>query len=656
MNVLHYARRMQELGITGSLKRIYERLWQQGHTWYWRRKALAKKAHVSWEALARKHQLSSDFSHFFNQLGNQHYIEKIIASDLFNQRMPSSLKGPERANIVAELLTKTINLFGQTYTFKEHYTIPWHQDVLYTMVQNGQTRGTPFTSPHQSTPTWHTNQAQYYKECTVEYPTTPALTTYAADIKGPWELSRLQHLIPLGLSYDEKKDERYAFFFKEHMESWFDNNPVMLSSTWACPMDVGLRAISMVWCFHLFKHSPSLPLSFWKRFVTTLYDHALFLPRNWELSDKPSNHYLSDLVGYLYLATFFEGIPHFAQEKEWCFERIKEQQKHQIMNDGTSYEGSTSYHKLVTELFMQAGLLWQQSGNDLPLFYQERLAQSFSFLDACAYAPERVATIGDNDSGIVVGGLKPHFSNPLTPTMTHYQDFGLTIIRDNFVHLTLRHPAFTSSQPSGHFHYDMLAITIAHKQTPLIIDPGSFVYTANATWRNYGRSWQTHATFSLGENISPDKPLFMLERIPDAFVPKILSESSGVTITTQHRHYEKRGLIAQRTLTYDYNSSYIELHDQWLNLFEKYQEQISSFWNFPIHPTITLEQPTDNTWLLSKEKEPYAVVTSSLKLTQEQGFYSPAYGVIIATSVLRAQRSIASTEQHITRIELLKTA
>ena len=87
-------------------------------------------------------------------------------------------------------------------------------------------------------------------------------------------------------------------------------------------------------------------------------------------------------------------------------------------------------------------------------------------------------------------GYKDEQLNTLSssPSNAHFPQFGLSIVKTNNWHITLRHHAYNALQPTGHFHNDIGSITLAVNGIPVIIDPGSFVYTPSAMWRNYFRS------------------------------------------------------------------------------------------------------------------------------------------------------------------------
>jgi len=315
------------------------------------------------------------------------------------------------------------------------------------------------------------------------------------DIKVPWELSRLQHLPVLAYAYKQQQNGRYLQAFMYHVLHWQQHNPYLLGINWLCPMEVGLRAISLVIAFDGFKQA-DIPACFWQGYSALLYDHMLYLEYNWEWYDgHTSNHYLSDLVGYLYLCYFFKDMKDMSKKIDWCIQEIMREYDKQVFDEGADYEGSTKYHVLVTELFFHVQELCNVMNITLPISFHEKLARMTDFIQWCTVNEHDMITIGDHDSGkVTLAGLPIHRMRciPHQHRMKHFKQFGLSVIADNTWHISLRHQAYAPQQPSGHHHNDSGSITLAVHGIPILVDPRSYVYTASAIWRNRMRSIYAH--------------------------------------------------------------------------------------------------------------------------------------------------------------------
>jgi len=184
------------------------------------------------------------------------------------------------------------------------------------------------------------------------------------DIKLPWELSRMQHLIQPAIAYRSMKKEEYAEEIIKQIVDWILTNRYKCGVNWRCTMDVAIRITNWVLAINLIKdYMDNFPLEgkeyFYKIFYKSLYQHGDFIIHNLEWSENlTSNHYLSDIAGLLILAVFTENIFKEAGEwKEFAIKELKKEMFKQVYPDGTDFEASTCYHRLVLELFFYSTFL-----------------------------------------------------------------------------------------------------------------------------------------------------------------------------------------------------------------------------------------------------------------------------------------------------------
>jgi len=232
-----------------------------------------------------------------------------------------------------------------------------------------------------------------------------------SDVKVPWELSRCQHFIALGKAYWYNKEskmqnakckndeEKYAREFVNQIESWIAQNPVELGVNWACTMDVAIRAVNWIWGYYFFCNSETLTKDFKIKFFKSLFLHGRHIINNLEFGRIRGNHYLSDIVGLIYLGIFFQETKEGKQWLQKGLTALKEEMKFQVYLDGVDFEGSISYHRLVTELFLSATLLCLKNGIDFPPWYMDRLEKMIEFVMYYTKPDGTAPQIGDNDDG-----------------------------------------------------------------------------------------------------------------------------------------------------------------------------------------------------------------------------------------------------------------
>lgn len=370
------------------------------------------------------------------------------------------------------------------------------------------------------------------------------------DIKIPWELSRFQHLPTLGKAYWFSNDEKYAREFVDEINDWIDSNPAQYGVNWACTMDVAIRVVNWIWGFCFFKDSIEVSDKFLIKFLRSLYVHGKFIERNLErnLLGINSNHYLSDLVGLVYLGVMF---PEFKEAKKWQDLGIKElvaELEKQVYSDGVDYEASISYHRLVTELFLSTALLSLKNNITLPDSYMTRLEKMIEFVMHYTKPDGTAPQIGDNDDGrlhilanycnwntadhrylLSIGAVlfnRPDFKgtsggfheeafwllgeegsrifNELpdekstTPSVA-YRDGGFYIMRTDSLYMIVDCIPADAKAPSGHRHNSRLSFDLFAYDKSFIVDPGAYLYTADKDMRNLFRSTAYHNTVAVDD-------------------------------------------------------------------------------------------------------------------------------------------------------------
>jgi len=220
------------------------------------------------------------------------------------------------------------------------------------------------------------------------------------DIKVPWELSRCQHFVRLGQAYWFTRDNKYAREFVSQVESWIDSNPWPFGANWASTMDVSIRVVNWLWGYHFFKDSPNLTDEFLPHFYRSLLIHGRHIISNLEKRNGlGTNHYLSNLVGLIYLGIL---CPEFKEAEKWrefglgaLWREIFEQ----VYEDGVNFEASTPYHRLATELFLSPIILCQLNDIFVPVEVMARLEKMLEFVMYYTKPDGIAPIIGDADNG-----------------------------------------------------------------------------------------------------------------------------------------------------------------------------------------------------------------------------------------------------------------
>ncbi len=182
------------------------------------------------------------------------------------------------------------------------------------------------------------------------------------DIKVPWELARLQHLVQMAFAFGITKTHTsneagpYAQEFCDQTLDFISTNPPGYGVNWSCTMDVAIRAANLVMAFDLFHtFEARFTQTFIDEFVASIEAHGTHIINNLEW--RPGfrgNHYLADIVGLLIIAAW---LPDSARTRSWlafAMQEFVDEVGLQFNADGSNAEGSTNYHRLSAEMVTYA--------------------------------------------------------------------------------------------------------------------------------------------------------------------------------------------------------------------------------------------------------------------------------------------------------------
>jgi len=391
---------------------------------------------------------------------------------------------------------------------------------------------------------------KYYKDIEIPYE--------KADIKVPWELSRFQHFALLGEAYQLTSDEKYARDFVNQLSDWIDSNKPKFGVNWYSTMDVAIRACNWILGFYLFKDSNIITSEFSLKFLKSLYQHAKHIMSNLDYGITiTSNHYLSDIVGLIYLGVMF---PEFKEAEKWrvfAIKELKKEMEKQVYDDGCDFEASTCYQRLVLELFFFSTLLVVINDNNFngenyreisqEIFGKEYTNKFYKMFDAVCHLLKpngRMPQIGDNDNStlhkftkreildmrylLTLGAIffKDHkfkikefgFSEDVLWLFGKkgykiWQDLpenclanikskafpnaGWYIMRNDKDYMIISCGSNGQNGNGGHAHNDKLSFELCVNCEDIIVDPGSYVYTKDLYYRNLARSTLSHNTLCI---------------------------------------------------------------------------------------------------------------------------------------------------------------
>jgi uncharacterized heparinase superfamily protein len=432
--------------------------------------------------------------------------------DALRQSSPASLESIVRD--AGDVISHKITLFEKQFALGSQ--INWHRDP---------TTGTEWPRRH--------------------FTRTPIVIGGGSDVKYVWELSRFHHMVTLGQAFAVTGDDRYTAEFLTQLESWREQNPPRFGVNWTVAMEAAVRSVNLVAALDLFRASPLLDHNEIGLILRMLLSHGRFIRSHLEFSySTTSNHYLSDLIG---LAVIGMSLPELAESEQWInfsVPRLLAEMNKQILPDGVDYELSTAYHRFVLEIFITLFSLMTRRGFDLPAPYWERLKAMFDFVRHYLKPDGTAPLLGDSDDGRLIRFQSrsavdhsylmsiaavmfndPAFRGPdeIDPEAAWWFGHRGKEIYDHcrIEYAGTQSKGFTESQifiqrsgplyaiidcgdngvkgRGSHAHSDSLSLEVFAYGRTLLRDPGTFVYTGSAQWRNRFRSTLYHSTVRVDE-------------------------------------------------------------------------------------------------------------------------------------------------------------
>jgi hypothetical protein len=448
--------------------------------------------------------------------------------------------------------------------------------------------------------------AKYFRR--IPYLDLPA----AGDHKFIWEVNRHQHLVLLAQASVLTGDNRYSDHVFRQLEHWWAENPFQRGINWTSALEVGFRALSWIWVFHLI--GARMSSDFRRRFLAELYRHGLHLEYNLSIYFSPNTHLLGEAVALHALGRLFPQFPRADKWQSSAGRIVSEHVQECVKDDGSYFEQSMYYHMYAMDMFAFHAVL----ENTTPS-YLERLGSMAAFLAAVVNQNGELPFLGDDDGGRFFHpyGPRPPFARGslavasiLTgkrffaydgrdlaeiamwwrgpedcaatspenhqPASQVFKDAGLAVLRRDSV-LCLFDAGPFGPGSAGHSHSDTLSLVVTIGEQEVLIDSGTFSYM-DPEWRSYFRGSAAHNTVRIdGQDQAISAGAFRWTEKPSVKLADVNAEVQPVLMagTCSYRSFHH-----QRT---------VEFSDGEFRMTDEIkgpggEHLIEQFWHFAIEP------------------------------------------------------------------------
>jgi hypothetical protein len=406
-----------------------------------------------------------------------------------------------------------------------------------------------------------------------------------SDARVLWEVNRLAHLITLGRAYAVTKDRKFADEVFAQLEGWRSQNPRARGANWSCAMEVALRAMNLLAVFELLRRSPELDEARLMMFLQMFDHHGAHVRRHLEFTYvSTSNHYLSDVVGLLWLGVMLPELSAAAEWRAFGLRELLAEMDKQVLADGADFEASTGYHRLALELFLYSFLLCRANGIEIEDRYWQKLRAMLGYVRAYLRPDGRAPLIGDTDSGQVLPVIQhsgddhayvlalgaavfkePRFKlddaqppeellwllgeeglrdyerlrrTDKPASSQAFADAGTYVMREGDLYMLFNASGCGLDGRGSHGHNDALSLEVSACGRPFIVDPGTFVYTSDLRERHLFRSTAYHSTVEIDETE---------QNSTDASTPFVIGNEAKPRVIRWESTSERDQLIAEHS-------------------------------------------------------------------------------------------------------------
>jgi hypothetical protein len=430
-----------------------------------------------------------------------------------------------------------------------------------------------------------------------------------SDPKLPWELSRGHQLLTLARAARLFQDARYGQELHAQLHFWLEQNPPGYGINWANAMEVAVRAINWIWALRTSEPVHPLAEPLRTRVAQSLVLHGRHIAANLEGSPLlRGNHYLADMVGLATIGAFM----HARECETWRREAhraLEREIRSQVHRDGCGFEASLPYHGVALELFTVGLLAVRTGGQRASTEYLRRLARMAEVSLAVRHPNGRLPVIGDQDSGRILpaGFARPPTHDPLVwlaaallgggrpleglpheevawtlgidawralasrrpdrnAAQASFKDGGLYVLRGRRTHLVARWGDVGQAGNGGHAHNDVSSFEMSFDGLPIVVDSGTYTYTADLTERDRYRAAAAHNVLTVdGRDMHPlpaGEP-FRLPQHARIRVERFDANEQTTVLTGRHDGFRRSRdrIICRRTISVGRLDASIEVID-----------------------------------------------------------------------------------------------
>lgn len=364
------------------------------------------------------------------------------------------------------------------------------------------------------------------------------------DIRTNWELNRHHQFTILAKSYFATGDSRYLEELSELFGDWNDKNPFLWGPEWSSPMEESVRLVNWLVAaafLNAYEVADEATCELRSRLADGAWVMAAHVRHHYSRYSSANNHTIVEAAGVGIAAVVFG-------EETWLSEAVsllEAEVVRQTWPDGVNKEQALHYQLFVMEALCLLSHSLHASGRELSSALVSQIIAMAGYVRACCVGGGRYIEFGDDDEGRILN-LSPSKDGyqgfvlslaslecgegvlwtrdlaadetvrwlypdselesvgamslkPLADVKT-FPDGGVTVLRADggSTVLAFDHGPLGFGSLAAHGHADALSLQLYVNGTPVLVDPGTYIYNGDPEMRDLFRSTAMHNTVCVG--------------------------------------------------------------------------------------------------------------------------------------------------------------
>ncbi len=404
----------------------------------------------------------------------------------------------------------------------------------------------------------------------------------SGDVKLIWEPARLGFTFSLGRAFLFTGDERYAQAFWQLLETFLDRNPPNLGPNWASAQEVALRILAFTFAGQVFAGSLHTTTNRTQLLAAAVAAHAARIPATLPYARaQNNNHLLTEALGLYVCGVLLPEHPEAARWHDLGWRWLNDGLQTQITPEGGYAQHSANYHRLMLHAALFGEAAARSQGQYYPPQTLERLAAATRWLrDLQDPLSGHVPNLGHNDGANTLPLTSADFGDyrPVVQAAARAFLGAATLPPGPWDELSvwLGLPLKSSSEISSPLstvqasagihrlasrkswaglrivqfevrpaHADQMHVDLWWQGQPILLDAGTYRYTAPAPWQNGLTCAAAHNTLTIdGQEPMERAGKFLWLHWDQA---RLIEENEREgTITAEHDGFLRLGVLHRR--------------------------------------------------------------------------------------------------------------